>query len=74
MVATRFACATSVCIAVAPFALEGFGFRALALGQIQHEGDALVALFVERSRPDQHWHTTAVLTEVLPVTATADSR
>src|SRR5258706_457561 len=52
-------------LAVTPLALSRAGFRPLALGQIQQEGDALVALFVERGRADQYRHAAAVLAEVL---------
>src|SRR4029077_12704858 len=45
--------------------LASFGFGPLAIAEIQHEGDTLVALFVEIGRADQHRHTATVLAEVL---------
>ena len=51
--------------AVTPLALAGFGFRPLALGQIEHERDAFGRTFFERDRTDQHGHTAAVFAEVL---------
>ncbi len=37
----------------------------LALGQIQHEGHALVSLFVARGRAEQHRHTAPILAQQL---------
>src|SRR5208283_4653361 len=39
--------------------------RPLALGQIEHERDALLSTFVEDRRADQQWHAAAVLAEIL---------
>src|SRR3979490_495171 len=38
---------------------------ALALGQIQHKGDALVSAFVEGRSAEKHGHAAAVLPKVL---------
>ena len=38
---------------------------ALALGQVEHECDALVAAFFEGCHADQHGHAAAVLAEEL---------
>ena len=51
-------------LAIAPLALARFGFRPLALGQIQHEGDTVVAAFLEHRHADQHRHAAAVLADV----------
>src|SRR3981189_581356 len=51
-------------VAIAPFALACFGFRALTLGQVEHESDTLFTLFVERCRTGQHWHAATALAEV----------
>src|ERR1700716_2551055 len=45
--------------------LSGQVFRSLALGQIQHKGDALVSAFVEGRSADKHGHAAAVLPKVL---------
>src|SRR5208283_2784453 len=39
--------------------------RPLALGQIEHEREALLSTFVEDRRTDQQWHAAAVLAEIL---------
>src|SRR6266568_2103726 len=52
-------------LAVAPLAFASLGFRPLALGQIKHERDTLVSLFVKRGRADQHRQAAAVLAEIL---------
>ena len=49
-------------LAVASLALARLGFRPLALGQIENEGDAAV---FEARRSDQYGDTAAVLPEIL---------
>src|SRR4029077_274107 len=39
--------------------------RALALGQVEHESDALVSFFAERSQTDQHGHAAPIFPKVL---------
>src|ERR1700722_13030073 len=51
--------------AVAALAVAGFGFRPLAIGQIQYERDALVSAFREESAADQHRDTAAILAKIL---------
>ena len=58
-------------LAVAPLALARLGFRPLALGQIEHEGDA-GAVF-EARRADQNGHTAAVLPEIFLFVRRKDS-
>src|SRR6266478_612272 len=48
-------------LAISPLAFASFCLRALALGQIKHEGNTLVAPLSERGRADQHGHAVAVL-------------
>ena len=51
-------------LAVAALALACFRFRPLALGQIEHERDALVSTSFEGRRPDQHRHAAAVFPQI----------
>src|ERR1700761_4010810 len=51
--------------ALPALAVAGFGFRPLAIGQIQHERDALVSTFLEEGAADQHRDTAAVLAKIL---------
>src|SRR5262249_15991550 len=50
-------------LAVSPLALVCFGFRPLALGQIERERDDTIGL--EHRRADQHGYAAAVLAPVL---------
>src|SRR5712671_489292 len=45
--------------------LSGQVFRPFALGQVEHEGDALVSAFVEGRSAEKHGHAAAVLPKVL---------
>ena len=54
-----------LCLAVAPLAFAGLGFRPLALRQIKHEADPMVLTFLEQCPADQHRHTAAIFPEIL---------
>ncbi len=60
--------------AVSPLALAQVLLRLLALGQIEHEGDALVSVFAESRRADKHGHAAAVFPKVLLLESFAASR
>src|SRR5258708_28989816 len=51
--------------AVSPLALAQLLLRPLALGQIEHIGNALVSAFVEGRSAEEHGHPAAVLSKVL---------
>src|ERR1700676_2031426 len=51
--------------AIALLAVACFGFRPLALGQIEYESNTFLSAFFEARRADQHGHTAAVFPEIL---------
>ena len=61
-------------IAVPPLARAQVFLRLLALGQIEHEGDALVPAVAEGRRADKNRHTRAVFAKVLLLVRFAASR
>src|SRR4051812_12950934 len=48
-------------------------FSPLALGQVEHESDALVSRSLEQCRADHYRHATAVFVEELPFKRFADA-
>src|SRR5271167_421632 len=51
--------------AVSPLALAQLLLRPLALGQIEHKGNALVSAFVEGRSAEKHGHAAPVFAKVL---------
>ena len=61
-------------LAVSPVALAQAVLRLLALGQIEHEGDALVPASAEGRRADEDRHADAVSPKILLLVGFAASR
>ncbi len=57
--------AEPLCFGQIGFAAPQCLLSALALGQVEHESDALIPAFLEGCHADQHGNTGAVLPEVL---------
>src|ERR1700753_2557306 len=51
-------------LAISPLAFAGLCLRALALGQIEHEGDTLVTALFKRCPTNQYGHTDTVFSSV----------
>jgi hypothetical protein len=58
---------------VSPLTFAEVFLSLLALGQIEHEGDALVLASLQRCAADQDRHATAVFPEVFLLEWRADS-